>query len=460
MKRGLINLAFLFLFLLLVKEASAISLNIKEVYQPKETIIGELSGNILQPISRSQVKVMKGNVETPVDYDIKKLEEKYYIWIVSPITEGNYTVVVENVATIVQGRQEIINYEKSFSVSGNLVDYYIKPGAIFTTQNFEIIAVLYEDSEKIIDTDFPNSRQIVLMPGNNIIKFSIVNVAGNQKLNINLGKYTVPAYVKGKESSGNVSCSGNETNCFDGIDNDCDGFIDREDGECFDVNGTAVNESFGNGSITKKIVLFKFRPEVIRSTVLIDEPFDYRFQIVNLGTAKIENLILEYDKDKFIVEPAENISIEENSTADFNLKIKNYSGTRVRSAVIALYGGKYESMLLTINFTRNESVVSTDYLGGNLSGPVYYCSELSGTLCSENEVCEGQKISTVDGANNKCCIGSCESKTKSKAWIGYLIAAIVILVLFFIYSKYKKTRPSTNPIQDKAISLGFGKGAP
>ena len=68
-----------------------------------------------------------------------------------------------------------------------------------------------------------------------------------------------------------------------------------------------------------------------------------------------------------------------------------------------------------------------------------YCTDLSGVLCSKNDVCSGDNVDSRDGT---CCIGTCKlPEPASLAWIGYLLVGIILLVVAIMWLKYKKIKP-------------------
>jgi hypothetical protein len=75
--------------------------------------------------------------------------------------------------------------------------------------------------------------------------------------------------------------------------------------------------------------------------------------------------------------------------------------------------------------------------------------------CGDEEVCEGNVVSTIDVA--ECCVGNCKSQSDSgggRSWIGYLVAGIVLLAIVIIYMKYKKTgNPGVSPLQGKLMGM-------
>ena len=192
---------FIFLLviaLLLVPQVNAVSSSLRDVYAPKETMIGELTGGIIAPIQREQVSVVKdGHLDVAVQYDVTKLGNKYYIWLNAPANSGNYTLVIEDIIALVNGAPEIVEYRKDFSVRGVTVDYSIVPGFVLANEDFEILAIAYTETD--IEIDFPEQRTVTLYPGTNYVDFSIANVLGVQQIAIKVGMYQVPARIVGAD---------------------------------------------------------------------------------------------------------------------------------------------------------------------------------------------------------------------------------------------------------------------
>mgnify|MGYP001613654195 FL=1 len=456
-KRGLLSVIFITL-LFLIANAQAISSNIKDSYEKKETIIGELSGSILAPISKSQVNLVRdGHIDVAFDYDVKQLGSKYYVWLTAPQNEGNYTLIISNIVTNEQGFQTQVNYQKNFIVTSNSTDYSIKPGFISVSQDFFITATLYSETEKTINIDFPSSRSVNLQQGDNRIDFSIKDVVGTQLKTINFGKYAVPAYILGKAINNSVNQTGlNQT-------------INQTNPANATLNGTNPGNWTGNQTInatnfSNNLInaSFKIVPQSIKSTILITENPSYPFKIFNFDNSSV-GITLNYDKNIFVIVPDINLSIEPNSSIQLNLSLKNNTGVMVRDAIVITSGKKSEYLLIEFNFTKKSEDVSTSYLSGNSSSSesLLYCSEIPGAkLCTASgEVCNGKVISSLE--SGICCQGTCKTESSSsKAWIGYLIIAIVIMVLLVIYLKYKKTKSPANPMASLGKTSGMPPGLP
>ncbi len=434
------EILLIFILVLLAVNVSAISSNIKDSYEKKETIIGELSGSILAPISRDQVNLVRdGHIDVAFDYDIKQLGNKYYIWLTAPQTQGNYTLIIEDILTNEQGSQTEVDYQKNFIVTSISTDYSIKPGLVFATGDFFITSTLYSEAENSITVDFPSSRSVILQQGENRVDFSIDSVVGTQLITLNFGKYAVPAYIVGEPANNSINQSvTNQTS------NQTSNLTSNNTTTNMTTNQT-VNST--NYSLTNSNSSFTVSPQTIKSTILVSEKPFFPFQIINNENNTIE-VYLSFNHDIFMISPDANLSIPPNSSIQLNLSLKNNSAAIIRDAIIISSSSKSEYIILEFSFTTNENETSTEYFASNSSSSasLLHCSEIpSGTLCiATGEVCDGRTLASREGL---CCIGSCKvEKPASKAWIGYLIIAIVIVALLIIYMKYKKTKSPVNPM--------------
>jgi hypothetical protein len=558
------KIIFILVLMFLLPQVMAIGSNLKESYRPKETMIGQLSGGILTPITEDQIKIVRdGHVTVATDYGVVSMGNKYYAWAIAPQNPGNYTLQIRDIISSVNGAPEIVDFNKDFSVSGSIIEYSVLPGAIFARDDFEITAMAYNEQQNI-EVDFPEQREIILRPGVNRVSFLVSDIIGTLEKTINFGIYSIPVYIVGEEyvcddgeingrevcdgenlngetchsasanySSGELKCSSgclsfdfsscdtsdvecdsnhldycwSETNCvdadgywynqschkyeegamcdsrhrglcltagtcldadgywYDGYcndekepvcgDNKIEGKENCEEGKLEGKDCVALRFDGGNLScdpdectfdtsgcyiFSQSAPDFVFNPSIIRSTIMIEGDFPiYHFSIANNGVSPLRDLSIDYNPSKFVIVPFDNISIESGESANFNLTLRDsWRGASVKGVVIAYTGNDYEYLLLEINFTSDAGQVLTEYAkNSTASGPSYYCSELSGVSCGSGETCSGESINTIDVS--KCCVGSCQSGSGSgKSWIGYLIAGILILVVAFIYLKFKK----------------------
>jgi len=394
MKTKILLLSF-FILIGLVSISSAISTDIKETYLPGETAIIEISGNILEPIPFDNVEFRRGHVLVPFDYDIKKLDDKYYLWAVMPNTENNYTLIIKDITSTFAGNVEKTDYEKNFSVRGNLTDYSIKPGFVIAREDFEITAKLNEDFDKTITVNFLKEQEILLKPGENKLNFPIDDVNETGIIKIQIGKYSVPAYI---------------------------------------ILNKTQTKTAGN--------IIEFTPKYIRRDYDVGT---YQISLKNTAQEKLD-VAISLNKNVFSSIPDINdvISLAKGETFYFNLSLKDKTSRYVIEKIYASAKNFSASLPIEINLIKDKENIT--FVNASASEGLYYCAELAGTLCSSSEICNGKTEVSKDGL---CCIGKCSVKeTKSSSgWIGWLILILVLAAVFFLYKKYKKVKPESNIIK-------------
>jgi len=387
--------------LLLLPSVLAITTEIKQTYQPGETLITPILGNILNNIEKGDVELKRGHVQVPFDYDIKKLGDNYYLYAILPKFENNYTLVIKDLVTTVNGKPETIDFEQNFTTSGELVPYYIKPGFTLTNKDFDLTITSNIDLDEVISSDFPEEHEITISPGENKLSFS--QELFEQGLTIiNLGIYSVPIWI---------------------------------------IKDATPN--FPNSDP------FRFFPLKIESTILVDSSQTYPFKIVNLGEKTLEEITLIYNDTLFTISPSTIGPLSPKEEIELELSLNNYT-TNISDTIIAKSGDMEIELPINVIFTEEETEVSTPYLEDNFSqAQSFYCSELSGTFCQASQVCDGESVQAIDG--NSCCVGSCTSPNskQSFAWIGWLIGSILVLILIIIFVKYKKSKKQEHPLSKK-----------
>jgi len=398
------KLSILFIILLFIPFTLAISTDMKPVYQPSETLIIEIFGNILSPIMPEDVELKRINVQVPWEYDVKRVGERYFLWGTLPNVQNNYTLIIKDIRTTVSGVPQNIDFSQDFSTFGEIVSYSIKPGFIITQEDeFEITVFSYGDFPEPINVNFPQEHEVILSPGENKLTFSTLSVEPGFII-IQIGIYLTPVLILGEEQ---------------------DNIQDNE------------------------IILpeFRFFPKTIESVILFDENPFYPFSIINTGGESIEDLILEYDSEIFIIEPSLQEVIAAGETLNYTLTLKKQNEP-IEEIILLRSGNLLIEFPITVAYTENLEQVQTPYLDENYSETQgYYCEELGGKACTAGEVCSTDTLSSLDISS--CCLGTCSDATEetSYAWVGYLIAAVLLVVVVIILGRYIKTRKQHHPLE-------------
>ena len=395
-----------FLIILLTSVSSAISTDLKENYSPGETAIVKISGNILEPIMPKQVIFKRNNVAVPFEYDLKKLDTDYYLWFITPLDSLgiNYTLNINDISTTNLGKVEKVDHVQNFSITGETSEYNVKPGFIFSREEFDIQVELNKDSEIEIGTNFPSSTTLTIKPGKNNIHFPINSVKITELKLVKLGKYNIPAYI-------------------------------------------IVNKS--SEVLRKKNNTLVLTPDSITSLRLkSDKKISYNIKIKNNGHNIIESLYIESNNDDIEITPSKKIDLEADEEREYNLTISSTEKDISENIQIKSEENNISIELpIHIEFVDNFTSVRIENSSldeNNTEG--FYCVELEGRLCPSSTKCDGKLTDSLDGS---CCLGECTTvnNQRSNAWIGYLIAGIMILVIVFIYIKYKKVKPAKTVLE-------------
>lgn len=393
------KIVILCLFVLLINGVYALSIDIKDIYAPGENILGEISGNVLEPITKGQIEIKRANVLMPLDGDIKSLGGREFFWAMAPKLENNYTLYINNITTNVAGEVKKVDLIKNFSVVGNLTDYSISPGFIFTTENFSLKVFLYEDFKREIDVSFPYVRNVTLNPGENELSFQTDELMGENFITIKIGKYSLPAYIIGKKTDS--------------------------------INGGYL----------------EFRPIKIQRTILLSDRPVYVVEIVNMGNSTISDLRIYHD-DSFYITPENILNVEPNQSVSINVSLRNMTNESLNKNIYAVAYNINVSLPITINVTSNATMTGINKTNQKTN---YYCAELNGIICSASETCSATSVVSLDGT---CCTGKCQIQqaSSSSAWIGYLLGLLVLVGFGYLVFRYKKKAPGGKEMFDRKVA--------
>jgi len=377
--------------LLIIPSVFAITTDLKESYKPRETIIFKIEGNILENIEKEQIDFLRGHVSVPLEFGLEKIQGDYYVWAIAPENNGTYGFVINELITTDKGKIVEIDFEQNFSVQGEIIDYNVKPGVIFTGKDFSLNVYSFIDNELEIPILYVGQGNVKLNPGENKIDFSVKDIKKNELIIIGVGNYAFPAYIIGENSA--------------------------------------------NGEINR-LPEFRFKPRTIKSTIINEgKTIVYPIQIINSGEEKI-SILFDYDKDIFLI-PKNEVTIQSNEIYEFNATLKKFPSENLNEIIYAKSGNFSIELPVVIEITNSIDEANTDFSETEL----YYCSELNGKQCTANEICDGDLEQSLDGA---CCVGVCKEEDTggSYTWIGWILAGIVVLIIAIVFVKYRKTKVS------------------
>jgi hypothetical protein len=386
----------LFLVLICLSNVSAVEINLNENYSRMENILVEIKGNFVENLVKEDVIFRRGHVNIPVEYEIIKIENKYYIWAIAPDNANDYNVRIENMKVYEDGKSQILSTEKNFSVIENKVDYYIKPKIITTKGDFkiEVYSFNYDDLNLIYGF---SSQEFSLKNGNNEINVDIDSLNNSFQGLMNVGTYGIPVYII------------------------------VESNEIDEINETIT-----------EISDVRFLPKILESISLRSNfPKSYPIRIINENNEKVV-LFFRYNEDFFEIKESK-IEINPKSYKEFFVKVLDNESSEIDEIIIARNDEFSISLPIKIEFTNILNETNTPYLEEDFEETsLYKCRELNGQICGIDETCEGELKSSLDGL---CCLDKCVALkgSGSNSWIGWALIALLAIVGFYIVFKYKKT---------------------
>lgn len=393
MKRGLLIIAICLLFL--APATAALSTDLHLTYNPKETIILKLTGNILEPISQNSLEFKRNNVLLALDFGIVLLDKDYYIWAIAPEEQGNYTLWLKDITTTILGTSKEIDFSQNFSVSGNLTSYNVGPAAILSRSNFSIDIFLFEDSPKEISISFLDDSLITLQPGRNTIDFILDNLYGSNLYHIKIGEYTIPAYIIGPSNSAN--------------------------------------------QYTNPLADVAFYPPFISKSLKKGASFSQAVILKNRGNSTLKNILMDFDENILSVEPS-SFTLDAGENRSIEVKILDTINKNLFAVVTAKYSNNSNS--LPISLTLSENLVRQSKNASIVILPEF-CEEIGAVRCTESENCIGTIQESKQGI---CCEGICQPKQTdgSSTWIILILFFVLLAVGAYLYYRYKNSPKKTD----------------
>lgn len=403
--------SLLLILIFFIPVVYAINTNIQSTYHPLQTLIIELKGVFLSPIKYDDVFFYSGRTYIPMEYDIKRIGENYYIYTILPNKERNYTLLIKNVHYFENGEEKTEDLSYNFTVSGNISSFYIRPGFITTNNNFSIsVTVNKEVNIKI--SFLKKESNLTLKPTQEQKLYFEVGNASSQITKLILSsedvKYEIPVEIISEKEEKEFNCSlENIKFSIKELDVSLEkGNIIKKELKIINTEGTSQNLSINVSNSLIDIVNISNKIEVGGEWKNINIT-------INAKETGMFSGFLKFYK--------------ENCYIDFPIKIKVYENL--------------------------SSVNTTQYVNNSSSKK---CNEIKkiigdgfGEICKTGEECNIQTIETSD--TNKCCLGECiiikkSQQEEKKGPIIFLLILILLIIIFTIYKKISRVKKSAKEI--------------
>ncbi len=431
--------------LLSIQLASSASIDMNPDYKQGETIIAKISGNFIDSILEENVFFYRGHVKIPMNYDVAKIGEYFYV-IASTIgkTENNYSLRIQGIQYSNPGgiivEDDII---KNFSIINKTADFAIDKGFIITSQGFSIEVQSLQGSSVKVDVDNfnkTNSVDSVTLSAQQIktIDFQVtksnVTVFGTITLSSSNTEYKIPVEifpVPGTETL----CGNSAMDSGEECDGDEWGNVTGCDDFGFDSGSLSCNSQ---GTINE--CTFDTNNCFDKSAKECTYDFDCDSNEECVDNECVKEVECNRDRDcSSNRECVYNECVLKDKECDFNRDCRNNYECSKGECVLKD----------NLECTRNSDC-------NNLTKECVYnkcvqkispeeqktCSELGGKICGLKETCNGESQNV---GNNVCCLGFCEDSgggPNSKI-IGWSILGIIGVFLLFFYLKYKMAKRKT-----------------
>ncbi|MEM3091144.1 MAG: hypothetical protein QXX55_00330 [Candidatus Pacearchaeota archaeon] len=408
------------LFLLTIFYASAVEIETKSEFLQGETLIAIVSGIFLDQITLDNVHFYQDNIEIPVEYNIGKINNEFYIYAsLIGKSPGNYSIIIKGVRYMNGTLEKDSDIIKNFKIKNEVASFSVKPGFVNTQDNFylELQNLLNKKIKIDIKTseNISSVRSVELLSGEikriNFFLETEKRIFEKINLSSNNIEYSIPIFFEGLEIM-------NQENVT----------IRREENSTLRFEPRKINISIATNSTGYKKIIY----------------------VLNNGSIKIENIsfIIPNNLKQYLdVSPKKINSLEANSAGRVEIIINSSSRElKIEGEIIAQANNITDSLKILINFIN-------DYIsenGDEKEEILVTCSQLGGNFCNKEQRCSGDSVNTSDTVDVLCCLNNCEKVSESGSTgkiIGWTLVILILIFLSWFFIKYKKVRPKTNLIK-------------
>ncbi|MFH1710813.1 MAG: hypothetical protein ABH840_00710 [Nanoarchaeota archaeon] len=414
MKRVLLGLFILFsasFILFSASLVSALNIDMKSSFQPGETILGSIEANFLTQLTPQNIYFYSDRVSIPLVFDIAKINDKYYFYVILPIQERDYTMIIKDAHYFENGQEQLRDIETNFSVSGNITEFSVYPGFIITKNNFTLSL---ESKNQALDVTIKVQNQSIQVN---------LPIAKTKKvdLTVNSNNFTMEF----------ISVSSQNTNYNIPI--------------AILSSNTSIYQPRNISENITDSEKFRFSKSKLNLSVNEDSELTYDLYLVNVGDKDLGdiNLVLEGDINSIATLNLKTLDLKESETKKIELTINPENTGVFRGEIRAETDNLSTSIDIVINSFSKDTEIPIP--NPDTKDP---CVVYDGIICDSAQQCSS---TVIDSSEGECCLGKCENKTSyTTIIIGILILIVVLVGLFFLYKRQKATKsPSSKEIVQK-----------
>ncbi len=441
---GFIPLKFLvmltFFSALFFPFVSAVQISMNQNFSQGETLVTVVSGSFINQITTDYVAFYRGHTQIPINDGVVRIGDDYYVYASlagssSQFPPGEYSMNISGVSYYTAANQiSSASFGQNFFITNNTFAFSTNPGAVNANTDFSVhlrnvlgskITINYGLKENSASSGSGFFASLFGSGSTNtsaIINASSVtlNPAETATINFPISQFSQNGLVYIEFSSGNST---------------------------FDLpvylNTNQAQQPSGNSSGTE-ISGFQeiaFQPNSVNVSFATNSNISRILYLTNTGNDTITNISFNMSpslEPYVILNPSNVTSLNPNTNQQIELNIASDGNESTINGIVTAYNGNFSS-----SFNLNLNFISNFNESGNISSIVTTCSQLNGTVCNSNQTCSGKFEDTNDPG--VCCLspGICqEPQQSSSGWIGWILLAVALFVIYIFYKKrYKKVQP-------------------
>jgi hypothetical protein len=440
------KITILFLMLIISSQlVNCIVFNLNEDQLKKDQpLIGKIQGVFTNGLSASNIFFYRGDMRVPFNPVLKKIQDDYYLYVdCEGKSSGNYTIKIQGVSYLQNGKLTNEDIIKNFSISEDIVDFSLSPGIIDTDKDFFITLKNKAESDlKIsieVNPENKGNREILIYDnGETLDKEDII---------LKIGEIRILKFVLGNEGQSglyNLSFKSDTLN-YDipvyVLSNPNSYESDKMEWQYSSINFTGLNIKRGN---LKIIGLANLKSEELN-----DVSFSVSDSIKNY--VKVLNQSVDLKK----------------GLNEIYLNISSENVGELQGLISALFGQEITSMSLKISFIgENEkpkngtnTINNTVSENFGIGEAKLRCSDLGGHLCDIEQTCGNggvKQVSKDDDESQFCCVGGECLNTKpntnsGNSKLGIILILILILIVIVIFFKFKSAKKPIDLLKRKKV---------
>ncbi len=390
-----------------------------EQVQPGETLLASITGTFEKKIALEDIEFYEGRRKVFVDYDLVFYNNTYFFYAYMN-REGNFTLKINQILY----REDIL---KSKTIEKKIE---VKP----QPESIDV-EVIGEDGNTTIEKQ-EVTRILSIKPGavytSTDVEIILTN-KGDSKLNISIQNNTLELNIQ-------------ETKKFSVLKSDLEPGLSYleiiiEQGKSFLIPIVSISLTNGEPEPQEQTSELKVYPSEIIIDSKAGQQVMQNLEFFNTGDLDITNV--EVSTNLSVLDMGEFTEIASNTSKKINLTFFSSEQGFFIGEILIEFQEQNKTNKTSFTIPIQFYVFPENTEQEDLVVKEETCSGLGGFIC-ENQICNGEYVFTYSG--EYCCIGVCEDKNQGgginyRALIGVLIFLGIGVGAYFAWKKMKKTGP-------------------